>query len=202
VWRSACLFVRADGSRFELRWHAFPERPATAIDATLWSQCVPGPDTLTPMKLSATTLLLLACATAVVPTTRSLIALADVITLLRSDQALDWPWLIETTALAGLTSSILTALETARAIIEIDVPDHVWAQLRAAQRAGGPRASIGLANLPATGWRRHVIRFRQIARAQARTPSPAAFLDYLQHQWSLARRRDVLIRLIRRRIGR
>ena len=189
VWRSMCPFAQAAGRRFELRWHAFPDRPTAALEAALWRQCVPGPDTLAPLKLSATTLLLLACATAATHTTRSLIALADVIMLLRSDQPVDWPGLIELAALADLTSSISTALETARAITEIDVPDHVWAQLR----AGGPRVSSG-----AMGWRQQSRRFRQIASAQARTPSPAAFLDYLQHQWSLARRREALLRLIRR----
>ena len=200
VWRSACLFKQEDGSRFELRWHAFPDLPATAMDTALWRQCVPGPDALTPLKLSTTALLLLACATAArdAQPTRSLIALADVITLLRSDQALDWHWLTETAALAGLTSSILTVLETARAIIKIDIPDRVWEQRHAAQRAVGPHASIGLARVPVAGWRWHVIRFRQITGAQARTPSPAAFLDYLQHQWGLAQRQEVLIRLIRR----
>jgi hypothetical protein len=199
VWRSACLFIREDGSRFELRWHALPDLPTAALEAALWRHgIIPGPDILTPLKLSATALLLLACATATGPTTRSLIALADVITLLRSDQAVDWPWLIETAALAGLTSSILTVLETAHALIRIDIPNHVWRQLRAAQRVVGPRVSTGLARRPAAGWHRHVIRFRQIAGAQAQTPSPAAFLDYLQNQWGLAQRREVLIRLIRR----
>lgn len=192
VWRSACLFTQEDGSRFELRWHAFPDRPAAALEAALWRHgIIPGPDALAPLKLSATALLLLACATAArdAQPARSLIALADMITLVRSDQALDWRWLIETAALAELTSAIRAALETARAIIEIDVPDHVWAQLR---------VSIGWARVPAKGWRQHVIRFRQIAGAQTRTPSPLAFLEYLQHHWGLARRRDVLIRLLRR----
>ncbi len=195
-WRSACLFRQEDGSRFKLHWHAFPNLPAATIDAAIWSQCVPGPDTLTPLKLSTTALLVLTCARAAAHPTRSLIALADMITLIRSDQAMDWPWLIETTALTGLTSAIQAALTAARTIIEIDLPDHVWAQLRAA--VVGPRGSIGLENRPASSLRRHLHRFRQIASAQAQMSSPLAFLDYLQHQWGLARRRDVVIRLIRR----
>ncbi len=198
AWRSTCLFIGNAGRRFELRWHVLPEWPTAALDDAVWNSS--RPDRATPLLRtpSPSALLLLACVTAADQSPRTLIGLADVITLLRSDQMLDWPWLIETAVQTGLMPALQAALTAASGIVRLEIPAQIWTP----RRASGPRRSIELAHRPVPGWQQQVHRFRHIAQAQNRSPSPRAVWDYLQHYWGLARRREVVTHLIKRMINR
>lgn len=192
VWRAACVLNSPDNFRLTVKWHALTDWPAPRLTAAMWRQTAPDPQSDAPLTLSATALLVLAAAAP----RPSLVALADAIALLRSDQPLDWHWLIETAEIADLAALFLATWAAARDVIEVQVPDPVLTQLQAI--AARPRRPIDLAGPSVTGLRRHAYRFRRLAAAQALRPSPLAWLEYVQHHWGLARRRDVLNYLARR----
>jgi hypothetical protein len=192
VWRAACPLNSPDNFRLTVKWHALADWPAPRLTTAMWRQIAPDPQSGVPQTLSAAALLILAAARPRQP----LMALADAIALLRSDQPLDWPWLIETAGMADLAAKMLSMLAAARDVIEVQVPDQVLARLQAS--AAQPGRPIGLADPSVPGLRHHVQRFRRLAAAQALRPSPFAWLDYLQHHWGLAHRRDVVSHVLRR----
>ncbi|MBP7688142.1 MAG: hypothetical protein KA765_09545 [Thermoflexales bacterium] len=192
IWRAGCPLNSPDNFRLTVKWHALSEWPAPRLTTAIWSQTVPDEQSGALLNLSTTALLISAAARPRQP----LMALADAITILRSDQPLDWPWLIETAGMADLAAKMLSTLAAMRDVIEVQVPDPVVTQLQAI--AARPRRPIDLAGPSVTGLRRHAYRFRRLAAAQALRPSPLAWLEYVQHHWGLARRRDVLNYLARR----
>lgn len=192
VWRAACLLESPGNLRLTVQWQALGDWPAPRLTAAIWSQTEPDPGSDLRLTLSATAQLLLAAA----GPRKTPRALADVITLSRSAGPLDWPWLIETAESAGVAARLLGALAAAREVVEVRVPDVVVARLRVS--AARSRHPDGLANEAATGLGLHLQRFRRAAEAQAVRPSPSAWLEYLQHQWGLAHRGDVVRRVLRR----
>ncbi len=106
VWRAACVLNSPDNFRLTVKWHALTDWPAPRLTAAIWGQTAPDEQPGALLNLSATALLILAAARP----RQSLMALADAITLLRSDQPVDWPWLIETAEIADLAALFLATL--------------------------------------------------------------------------------------------